>query len=210
MRKLCYVLLVLVFVSLVLAGPSSPHGFFGDVKYSDGTGVDGVLVAKIGGVEVGRSDVVAGFYDLIVESENDGKVDFYLDGSSGVLGSFDFSAFEISEVDFVVGVVAPGGEDSGDDGGSSGGGGSGSSSGRGSSGRVTSFDSGDAVVLNGEDSVLGDSILLNESEEKEENFVSVITGAVGGVVGSAGGAVAVVFVLVVIGGFVVFRVRKKV
>ena len=47
-------------------------------------------------------------------------------------------------------------------------------------------------------------------DDSEAGFVSRVTGAVVGAVGSTGGmAVAGVFVLVVLGGFVVIRVRKN-
>ena len=202
MRKVLLVFGILFFVGLVLAVPSLPHGFFGDVKYSDGAGVEGVVVAKIGGVEVGRVEIVDGVYDLVVEGFDGDEIYFYLEGNDEILGVFDFVEFEISEVDFVVGV-----SEGSDDGSSSGDSSGGSSFNKDSSDVVVDIDSGDSEVFN-------DVLVLNGNveeegvgEEADESFYSLVTGSVVGFVGSTGGMIVVgVFILVVLVGVFVIKI----
>ena len=63
----------------------------------------------------------------------------------------------------------------------------------------------------GEDNGLDDEMIVTgmDVDGGVTGFVSRVTGAVVGVVGSTGGIVVSVFVLIVLGGLVALRVRKK-
>ena len=202
------VLGVVFFVSLVSAVPGSPHGFFGEVKYSGGASVEsGVVVAKIGGVEVGRSSIVEGGYDLVATSGIGGvRVYFYLEGSDDVIGDFDFVAFEVSEYDLeVADVVVDSGDDGSGDGGSSG---SSGSSGSGSS-SGSSVDSSGTIVLNSVDDSEEDDLQLVSSDDVDVSVGGGMTGGVVGILGTTGGLVVVVFIVLVVGMLVGVLVRRK-
>jgi len=115
MRKQVIGFVFLFVIGLVCAGISLPHAFNGKVEYSDGTNVQGVLVAKINDVEVGRADIVNGVYDLVVESENEELISFYFEGE--LIGTYVFDSFKVTELDFVIEI--PNLNDDGDNGGGS-------------------------------------------------------------------------------------------
>jgi len=109
---------------------SMPHAFYGEVHYSNGVLVqDGLTItANIDGVEE-TSPVVGGLHDLVVESEDDATVYFYIDGLTEAIGSYTFESFAVTELDFTTVLSNPNSEEDDDTDSSS----SGSSSGRGSS-----------------------------------------------------------------------------
>ena len=89
-KKIIYLILALILISLVLALPPTFHQFYGTVKYSDGANTeDGTLItAKVNSVEF--STVTSGGkygYSplLLVENANDGDViEFFANSTKGV------------------------------------------------------------------------------------------------------------------------------
>jgi len=99
--------MVLFVVGLVSAIPS-PHAFYGEVYYSDGVligeGLD--ITASINGNN--KTDtLVNGAYDLVVESESGGIVYFYIEGLTGMIGSYTFDSFAVTEFDFTTALSNP-------------------------------------------------------------------------------------------------------
>ena len=103
-KNLIIVSLCLIFlISIISAIPiPSPHAFYGNVKYSNGESVEGVIVAKMDDFMVGSCDIVGGFYDLIMESEYGGLIYFYLEGTDESIGNYTFQAFEVTELNFII------------------------------------------------------------------------------------------------------------
>jgi len=129
MKKQIMFLMVLFVVGMVSA-ISMPHAFYGEVYYSDGVLIQEELTitANIDDVE----EVVVlenGVYDLVVESEDDATVYFYIEGLTESIGSYTFESFAVTELDFTTTLSNPSSQSSSSSssGGSSGGGGSSSS-----------------------------------------------------------------------------------
>lgn len=128
-----FVLLVLM-SSFVLAAPMFPHGFYGNVYYSDGNLITENLQlrAEIDG-EVYSCVLSNGKYDLVVEYDDEGEdiiVNFYIQGLTSPIGNHEFEFFEITELNFYTALTNPNSNSpstSGDSGGGGGGGSSGSS-----------------------------------------------------------------------------------
>jgi len=117
--------------------------------------------------------IVNGKYELIVESEDGGDIEFFIEGLNNKIGTYEFKDFEITNLDFTTtlvnlnpGVVNTGGGNSG--GGSSGGGSNGGSS------SVTK----EIINLN-EKSLNEEEVEINlKSNENHAPTSSGITGAV--------------------------------
>jgi len=111
MKKQIIFLMVLFVVGMVSA-ISMPHAFYGEVYYSDGVLIQENLeiTANIDGVEE-TSSVVGGLYDLVVESEDDATVYFYIDGLTESIGSYTFESFAVTELDFTTELSNPNSED---------------------------------------------------------------------------------------------------
>ncbi|MFH1608383.1 MAG: hypothetical protein ABIA78_04590 [archaeon] len=108
MRLMIALLMVLVGIGFVCAGIPSPNAFYGDVYYSDGTLIQDnlELTAKISGEEF-SSILLNGGYDVVIESENSGTVYFYIAGLEGAIGTQQFDAFAVTELDFTTELVNP-------------------------------------------------------------------------------------------------------
>lgn len=113
MRKEITCLLVLFIIGLGSAVIPTPHGFEGNVYYSDGTLIQPSLeiTAKINDVEKGGDSLSNGAYDLVVESESGGTIYFYIDGQSSSIGNYVFDSFAITELDFATLLSNPDTED---------------------------------------------------------------------------------------------------
>jgi len=104
-KNLIIVSLCLIFlINVILAIPiPSPHAFYGNVKYSNGTFIEeGTIVAQIDNIIVGNTEIINGSYDLIVEPEYGGLIYFYLDGENESIGDYIFQAFEVTELNFII------------------------------------------------------------------------------------------------------------
>ena len=106
-KNLIIVSLCLIFLISVISAVPLPHAFYGNVDYSNGESVEGVITAKIDESIVGRCDIVSGFYDLIVNSEYGGLIYFYLEGKNEPIGTFFFDAFEVTELNFIIEIPEP-------------------------------------------------------------------------------------------------------
>lgn len=206
--------LVLLAGSVLAAGPSPPHAFYGDVRYSNGTFVqEGVIIAEINSQEAGASDIVNGAYDLIVESDTDGAlISFYLQGESEAIETAIFEKFEVTELDLIIGEEESEDdeeeEDNDNDGGSSGGRRGSSSSSSSSDGAIILNSNSDIPAIQGADN--GDiSLTSSEQGEGQKGFFPSITGAVIGTLGKTGTVLisAIIIALVVGLGFVVLKKR---
>ena len=107
----------------MVAAVQLPHAFNGLVNNQNGEGINGTITAKINGLIVASSGIINGAYDLVVESENGGTIDFFIDSQSGSIGNHIFTGFAVTELDFTVEV-----ENSSESGGGGSGGSSSSSS----------------------------------------------------------------------------------
>ena len=206
--------LVLLAGSVLAAGPSPPHAFYGEVKYSNGTLFQqGAIIAKISSQEAGASEILNGAYDLIVESDTDGaEISFYLQGKAEAIKTFVFEAFEITELDLIIGEEgSEDEEDDSDSGDSSSGGSSRSSSRRSSDGAIILNSNSDMPVTQGEDE--GEISLTSFEQEEEQNgFFPTITGAVIGTLGKTGTVLisAIIIVLIIGLGIVVLKRGSRV
>lgn len=107
MSKKYFIIVLGIFLISIVSAIPLPHAFYGNVKYSNGESVEGVIVAKIDESIVGSCDIVGGFYDLIVESEYWGLIYFYLGGENESIGTFPFNSFEITELNFIIEIPEP-------------------------------------------------------------------------------------------------------
>ena len=194
------------FISLVSAS-TFPHAFYGTVAYSDGTLIQEawIMIAKINGEEVGRSDIINGKYDLITESAEGGPIDFYISGKSEIIKSYIFEAFEITELNLVTNIPNPNADsNSGRDDHSSDNGGSDDTPSGSSSSNST-------IILN----KITDTQTTNEKNTiglngNQETTNQKITGGVIGFIKSGGGLIVLIFsVLIIVIGIGVIVIQKK-
>ena len=209
MGKRIICLMVLLVIGIGSAVIPSPHGFEGNIYYSDGTLIQENLgiTAKINSVLVGSAVLSNGAYDLVVESESGGTIYFYIDGQSGEIGSYVFDAFAITELDFTTSLSNPDASSSGSGGGSSGGGGGGGSTSSSGGSGSSSSSSSSPIDLGTNDNV--------ETQEQEEislkptnQEASGITGALIGF-SESGIGIGFVFMLMVLFIGVAIVVLKK-
>ena len=102
MKNKYLVFTVGIFLIGIVAAVQLPHAFEGQVNNQNGEGLDGVITAEMEGVVVASSGIINGIYDLVVESENGGTIDFYIQGQSGTIGNYVFTGFAVTELDFTV------------------------------------------------------------------------------------------------------------
>ena len=105
-KKYLIIVLGIFLIGIVSAIPY-PHAFYGKINYSNGESVEGVIVSKIDESIVRSCDIVGGFYDLIVESEYDKIIYFYLEGKEESIGNYMFQAFEVTELNFIIEIQEP-------------------------------------------------------------------------------------------------------
>ena len=201
-------MLSLFLISFVLAIPAiSPHAFYGTVAYSDGKLIQEnlTITAKINGIEVGKSDIINGKYDLIAESIKGGeRIDFYITGKNEAIGYDFFEAFEITELNFTTNLINPNSEtQNGDDSDSQGSSGGGSSS---SSGGIIS-----PPPTTNESASSSEENTTQTQENEEQEIVSPgMTGAVIGFLKSGEGIASLItFILIVILLIGVMILKKK-
>jgi hypothetical protein len=212
MRKQIACLMALFVLGLASATIPTPHGFYGEVDYSDGTLIQESLTitAKISGTIVGNSNLVNGAYDLVVESENGGTIDFYVDGQSNSIGNYIFTGFAVTELNFTTSLANPNQatSSSSSSGSSSGGGGGGGRSSSSSSGTTVSTQTTDnSINLNTETENNGNINLISNENQKKTN--PGITGAVIGFAKTPGGISLMIAVLIILAGIWVMTLRKE-
>ncbi len=196
------VVLVLLCISLVVAVSTTPHGFHGNVYYSDGTLISKSLeiTADLDG-ELETVVLSNGVYDLVVESESGGMINFYIEGLTEPIGSYDFDSFEITDLDFTTALINPnpgsGDDDDDDNGGGGGGGGSNPPILPNDDGIIVLSDSGEEEIL-----TIGE---LNEIEERTGTGL----GAVIGFVTSGKGIGLMIGLVVVVLAGVVFIIQRR-
>jgi len=101
-KNLIIVSLCLIFLISMVSAIPLPHAFYGNVKYSNGENVEGMITAKIDESIVGSCDIIDGEYNLVVESEYGGLIYFYLEGENESVGTFLFDSFEVTELNFII------------------------------------------------------------------------------------------------------------
>ncbi len=205
MKKIILLFIFLLSISFVLSqGISKPHAFYGDVHYSDGTTLleKGYSVtAKIDGVEVGKSDIINGEYDLVVEGEKGETIYFYVNEEK--VETSVFEEFGITELDFFTDIAKPTSPENNND-----------DNDNGDSTRKSSSSSSSSTTQTNDN-----TIKLNIKTEDDENTNLIsnenqetspgITGAVIGFVKSGGG-IGLIFTLLILGiGVMILRKRAS-
>ena len=210
MNKRLIPFLFMIFLIGFVSAMSSPHGFSGKVYYSDGSTLmdSGTITAKIGDFEINSDINSDGLYDLVVESQNDGTVEFYFSGEIEAVEKYEFESFEVTELNIVTNIEALVVDDEINTNKNSGGGSSGSGSSSNSNENV--IDLTPNVEDNQEDKQNeGEEISEKKEEITRENIDSGITGAVIGFAKSGKGIVTLVFAtLIVVAGGMIAVVRK--
>lgn len=100
MRKIFFLFLAFILFGGISA-VSFPNGFYGSAKFSNNTNIDGEIVAKINNQIVSSAEIVDGFYDMVVQSDNIDTIFFYIDGEFIEDIEFGYSG-EIRELNFVI------------------------------------------------------------------------------------------------------------
>jgi len=205
MKKIILLFIFLLSISFVLSqGISKPHAFYGDVHYSDGTTLleNGYSVtAKIDGVEVGKSDIINGEYDLVVEGEKGETIYFYVNEEK--VETSVFEEFGITELDFFTDIAKPTSPENNND----------DNDNEDSTRKSSSSSSSSTTQTN------DNTIKLNIKTEDDENTNLIsnenqetspgITGAVIGFVKSGGG-IGLIFTLLILGiGVMILRKRAS-
>jgi hypothetical protein len=203
-------------LSFVLAeGLVIPNQFYGFAKYNGAAAsgmavdayVDGILVASTTALSDGRYGYGSMF--LVGASDGNKTIVFYVNGvNSGQTAIFESGASTNLNLT-ATGSSSGGGNNNGGGGSSGGGGGGGGGRSNDDWSSVTILDE-DAEDFNSSDTqVLNNDVLNIEGEGVESGFFSRVTGGVVGVVGSPGGIIVGIFVLLIVCGLVVLRVRKR-
>jgi len=106
-NKILFFVLGIFLISFVSA-ISYPHAFHGTIVYSNGTIIqEGTITAKINELEVGSCNIVNGLYDLVVESDNNELIYFYIQEKEESIGNYKSKAFEITELNFIIETQEP-------------------------------------------------------------------------------------------------------
>ena len=132
MKRVVLIFAIVIFMScFVAAAPQLPHGFYGEVYYSDGSLIyENLELRAVADGEEFTYILENGKYDIVVESATEGEtIYFYIEGQISSIGNYEFEFFEITELDFTSSLTKPGSSSgsSSSSGGSGGGGGGGSS-----------------------------------------------------------------------------------
>jgi hypothetical protein len=208
MRKQIICFMALFVLGLASAVITTPHGFYGEVDYSDGVLIQDSLsiTAKISGMIVGTTTIINGIYDLVVESENGGTIDFYIQGQSGTIGNYVFTGFAVTELDFATSLANPNAGSSSSSSSSSGGGGGGGSSSSSSSSTSTQTPD-NTINLNTETKNDNDINLISNENQGTKN--PGITGAITGFAKTPEGIIFIIAGIIILAGIWVMTLRKE-
>ncbi len=110
-RKILNYFLILILLNLAFANPiSSPHAFYGNVLYNNGSLVsEGKIIAKINGIEKQSQEFLNGTYgyekSFIVEGNPGEIIEFYIDGEDNVLAKVVLEFGQITNLNFTINVT---------------------------------------------------------------------------------------------------------
>jgi uncharacterized membrane protein YgcG len=116
MRKEIIPIFVLILLtSFVLAVPSAPQGFNGNIVVSSGDPNGKLLVGYVNGIATGQAIITKNKttgkfeFDIVVADNlgNGGKVEFYI-GNEKAAETFTFKAFDVTKTDLTFGAISQG------------------------------------------------------------------------------------------------------